>query len=153
MSSATAHCNPNTRTKTELPIPVLISDTDIPPFATSSVPAGFPSPAEEFTDNSLDIQQLLVRHPAATFFVRVSGTSMRDAGILSGDILVVDRAVEPSDRAIVVAVIDGEFTVKRLRKTGKKPFLAAENSSFAMQTVRSGFEVWGVVTAVIHPYS
>src|SRR5690348_13200013 len=81
----------------------------------ANVQAGFPSPAENDLDKTLDLNELLIAHPAATFFVRVAGESMRNAGIFSGDILVVDRSLEAVDNKIVLAIVDGEFTVKRLK--------------------------------------
>ena len=100
----------------------------------------------------MDLNDLIVRHPAATFFVRVAGESMIGAGIHSGDILVVDRAEEPVDNKIVVAVINGEFTVKRIRKVRGKLWLEAENPTLAALPITSEmqFEVWGVVTYVLH---
>lgn len=122
----------------------------IPLFA-SRVPAGFPWPAEDYLDKSLDLNELVVRHPAATFFVRVEGESMTGAGIHSGDTLVVDRAEEAADGRIVVAAIDGEFTVKRIRRANGRLLLAPENPDLPPLEVspESRFEVWGVVTYVI----
>jgi DNA polymerase V len=94
------------------------------------VPAGFPSPAEDVIDRSLDLQELLVKHPAATFFVRVRGESMLGAGIHHDDILVVDRSREPQGDQIVVAALDGEFTVKHLHRKGKKVFLVPDNVKY-----------------------
>ena len=130
------------KAKHTFPIPLFISE----------VTAGFPSPAEDYTDDALDLNQLLVSHPAATFFVRVQGTSMQGANIHSGDVLVVDRALEPKHRAIIIAVLNGEFTVKRILKQGKRLFLAPENPSYPPIEVCDGeeFQVWGVVTYVIH---
>ncbi len=122
------------------------------PLVSAKVQAGFPSPADDHMEQSLDLNEHLVANPAATFFVRVQGDSMRDAGIASGDILIVDRSVEPKDRQIVVAMLEGEFTVKRLRKRESKVFLEAENSDFKPIEVVSEQElvIWGVVTFVIH---
>jgi len=122
------------------------------PLYLSTVQAGFPSPAEDYIDKKLDLNEQLVRHPAATFFVRVDGDSMRDAGVTSGDILVVDRAVEPRDGHIVIAALDGELTVKRLRRKNGQVLLVPENSDYAPVTVgpEASFEVWGVVTYIIH---
>ena len=86
------------------------------PFYQSNVPAGFPSPAEDFMDLDLNLQEYLVQHPSATFCVKVTGDSMQNAGIFSGDVMVVDRALEPKNKTIVLAVLDGEFTVKRFIK-------------------------------------
>lgn len=122
------------------------------PLADTAVQAGFPSPANDYIEKTLDLNELMIQHPAATFFVRVSGDSMIDAGIQSGDILVVDRSVEPANGKIVVAVVDGEFTVKRLIKRQGKILLRAENSRFPDLSIDpdSDFEVWGVVMYVIH---
>ena len=122
------------------------------PLVSATVEAGFPSPADDHLERALDLNEELVRNPAATFFVRVKGESMRDAGIRSGDILVVDRSVSPADRQIVVAMIDGEFTVKRLRKQNGRITLEAENPSFSPIDVGEDQEltIWGAVTYVIH---
>ena len=122
------------------------------PFYASAVAAGFPSPADDYLERTLDLHELLVEHPEATFFVRVEGDSMCDAGIVSGDILIVDRSLSPKAGKIVVALLDGEFTVKRLVKQEGKLFLAAENPNYPLieVTKASDFQVWGVVTYVIH---
>lgn len=123
------------------------------PLYLAKIPAGFPSPADDFIDRTLDLNEHLVKHPAATFFVKVQGSSMTGAGIHSGDILVVDRSLEPADRRIVVAAVGGELTVKRLRKAKGKVFLASENPDYqAIEvTPEMNIEVWGVVVHVIHP--
>ncbi len=122
------------------------------PLFLGYVPAGFPSPAEDYLEEQLDLNQHLVKRPAATFFVRVSGESMIGAGIFPDDILVVDRSIRPVDKKVVVAVINGEMTVKRLRKKGGRIWLAPENDNFEPISVDEGadFHVWGVVTTVIH---
>lgn len=122
------------------------------PLAESSVPAGFPSPADDFIANRLDLNEHLILHPAATFFVRVAGDSMIGAGITDGDILIVDRSLEPADGKVVIAVISGELVVKRLRRTEKGWLLLAENDDYPPIEVgeEGEFEVWGVVTNVIH---
>lgn len=122
------------------------------PLFVDSVPAGFPSPADDYLENSLDLNEHLIKHPAATFFVKVSGDSMINAGIFSGDTLIVDRAVTPRNNQVVVAAVDGEFTVKRFQKKGKKIFLAAENPDFQPLEIneQNDFQVWGVVIYVIH---
>jgi DNA polymerase V len=124
---------------------------DRPPFLTP-VSAGFPSPADDYIDQRLNLNDHLVRNPAATFFVRVSGDSMIGAGIHSGDILVVDRSLEPKEERVVIAVIDGELTVKRLRRVDGRLLLAPENSRYRPIIIanESQLEIWGVVTAVIH---
>lgn len=122
------------------------------PIYLTSVQAGFPSPAEDFLDRTLDLNELLIAHPAATFFVRVAGDSMRNAGISSGDILVVDRALQAADNKIVIAIVNGEFTVKRLKIREGKISLAPENPAYPILEMKEGndFQVWGVVTYVIH---
>ena len=122
------------------------------PLVSASVEAGFPSPADDHMERGIDLNEELIRNPAATFLIRVQGESMRDAGIHSGDTLIVDRSVTPYDRQIVVAMIDGEFTVKRFRKRNGKIFLEAANSSFAPIEVDENQEltIWGSVTYIIH---
>jgi DNA polymerase V len=113
----------------------------------STVPAGFPSPADNFHE-SFDIVDHIVRHPAATFFMRVAGDSMTDAGIFDGDMVVVDRSLEAESGDIVVAVLNGEFTIKRLLRVGSKIELVPENPKYRKITIHKGMEleVWGVVT-------
>ena len=122
------------------------------PLASGNVQAGFPSPAEDHLEKSLDLNEHLVRNPAATFFVRVEGDSMRDAGIHGGDILVVDRSLIPADRQIVVAMLDGDFTVKRMRRKNGGVFLESENDTFPPIEIGENQElvIWGVVTFIIH---
>lgn len=122
------------------------------PIAMTSVPAGFPSPADDYMDKKLDLNEYLIQHPAATFFVRVKGESMIQAGIHSGDILIVNRAIEPEDGKVVIAAIDGELTVKRILKRDGKLYLAAENPDYNLIEVNpeQSFMIWGVVTYVIH---
>ena len=117
------------------------------PLFTSTVPAGFPSPADDHIEGKLDLNEHLVRRPAATFFVRASGESMRGAGIFDGDLLIIDRGVTPQPDDIVIAILQGELTVKRLRKTGGNWHLVAENSAYpALPLVEGDCEIWGVVT-------
>ena len=122
------------------------------PLFVSSVQAGFPSPAEDYIESSLDLNAHLIKNPAATFFVRVSGSSMKDALIFPGDILLVDRSLTPRSGRVVIAVIDGELTVKRLLLNQAKAVLKAENSEFTDIDIapESEFEIWGVVTHIIH---
>jgi DNA polymerase V len=122
------------------------------PLYGSKVAAGFPSPADDYIENQLDLNEHLIKHPAATFFVRASGQSMIGAGIHDNDILVVDRSITPSNGKIVVAAIDGQLTVKRLNKKNNKLFLMPENQQFDPIEVKEGSEIyiWGVVTNVIH---
>jgi DNA polymerase V len=122
------------------------------PLFLASVSAGFPSPAEDYIEGRLDLNRHLIKHPAATFFVRVAGDSMINAGIHPGDILVVDRALEPQDSNVVIAVIDGELTVKRISQRHGKLFLVPDNQAYEPLEIVEAmeFEVWGVVTSVIH---
>lgn len=121
------------------------------PLAAFRVSAGFPSPANDYLEGPIDLNQHLIRHPAATFFVRVSGDSMVGAGIHDGDLLIVDRAVECVDGCIVVARVHEEFTLKRLRKRENRIFLIPENDRYAPIEVTEGsdFEVWGRVTGSV----
>lgn len=120
-------------------------------LAGSSVTAGFPSPAEDVIDRTLDLHELLVKHPAATFFVRVQGHSMTGAGINGGDILVVDRSLSPHDGDVIIALLDGDFTVKRMQRRGNSITLLPAHNDYHPIHVRSDddFEVWGVVTGVV----
>ena len=122
------------------------------PLFLIPVSAGFPSPADSYIENQLDLNKLLIRHPAATFFVKVKGDSMIEAGIHSGDILIVDRALEATDKKVVIAVIDGELTVKRIRIIEGRIFLLPENQDYSPTEITDevSFEIWGVVTNVIH---
>ncbi len=128
-----------------------ITDHKIPLYE-AKVSAGFPSSAENYLEKSLDLNDLLVKHPAATFFVRVKGDSMIKAGINSNDILIVDRALSFSHNQVVIARIADELTVKRIQYNGKKLFLIADNDNYKPIeiTPEMDFEVWGVVIYVIH---
>lgn len=119
-----------------------------------SVQAGFPSPASDYIDRKLDLNELLIEHPNATYFVRVEGNSMTGAGIHHGDILIVDRAVEPLHNMIVIAIIDGELSVKRMGITDGKITLYPENPDFEPIEIGddADFTVWGVVKSVIHQF-
>lgn len=121
------------------------------PLHTEGVSAGLPFHADDSVEKKLDLNELLVKHPTATFFVKVQGESMIGAGIFSGDILLVDRSIEPVDGAIVIAQLNGEFTVKRLKFSGGRPYLLAENPNYKPIQMKEGVEfvVWGVVTSVI----
>ncbi len=125
-----------------------------PPLMATQVAAGFPSPAEQYVEAPLDLNELLVRRPAATFFVRAAGDSMVGAGIRPGDILVVDRSLEAGDGSIVIAAVDGEFTVKTLRREGGAVRLEAANPAYPAIPFTDGMELrlFGVVTAVVHQF-
>lgn len=117
----------------------------------ASVAAGFPSPAEDLGAKRIDLNDVLIRHPLATFLLRVSGESMREAGIDDGDVVLVDRAVKPAHNHIVVAVIDGEFTVKRLHQRGGRIKLQAANPTYPdiVPGDAQTLEIWGVVSFCI----
>ena len=125
--------------------------SNIPMFA-DSVQAGFPSPAEDYMDLDLNLQDHLIQNPSATFCVRAVGESMKDAGIQSGDIMLVDKSLTPKNRSIVLAVIDGEFTIKRVNVSKKELYLIPENENFSpiKITQEMDFQVWGIVTYIIH---
>jgi DNA polymerase V len=122
------------------------------PLFLSGVSAGFPSPADDYLDRKLDLNEHLVKNPAATFFVRVAGDSMTGAGINDNDILVVDRSLEPCNGNIVIAVVNGELTVKRLTKNKDSCLLAAENPDYPDLEIdeETPLEIWGVATYAIH---
>ena len=124
------------------------------PIFLASVSAGFPSPAEDYIEGRLDLNRHLIKHPAATFFVRVAGDSMIDAGIHPGDILVVDRAVEVDGGDIVIVSINDELCVKRLRIVEGRVCLHSENPDYELIEVGEGvdFEVWGRVMHCIHSF-
>lgn len=141
---------------------------DLPPFTPVPVPmdalwvhaagvsvaAGFPSPADDHAVDRIELMQQLVRHPQATYFIRITGDSMRDAGILSGSVVLVDKAVKPQHGNIVIAVVDGEFTCKRLHTRGGRMRLKPENPTYPEIEPKDGqtVEVWGVVVASIYQH-
>ncbi len=122
------------------------------PLFLSGVSAGFPSPADDYLDRKLDLNEHLIKNPAATFFVRVAGDSMTGGGINDNDILVVDRSLEPSVNDIVIAVVNGELTVKRLIKSRGSWSLIAENPDYPPLEIsdETPLEIWGVATYAIH---
>jgi DNA polymerase V len=124
------------------------------PVYMSAVSAGFPSPAEDYVEGKLDLNEHLIPRPSATFMVRAMGDSMTGVGIFSGDILVVDRSLQPKHGSIIIAVIDAELTVKRLYRRKGVIRLEAANPAYPSITVSEDMELWcwGVVTAAIHQY-
>lgn len=116
------------------------------------VVAGFPSPATDFMEGKLDLNEHLIQNPAATFFVKVTGDSMTGAGIHTGDLLIVDRSAEIRHGKVIIAVLDGELTVKRLDKQHGQVRLIPENPNYPIITItdQQDFSIWGVVTNVIH---
>ncbi|MCP9237913.1 LexA family transcriptional regulator [Lewinella sp. JB7] len=131
-------------------IPIQELSLNVPLY--SSVSAGFPSPADDYLEDHLDVNTYLVQNPTSTFFVRVRGDSMIRVGIYPDDILVVDRSLPAAYNAIIVAVIDNEFTVKRLHKRGNCLQLIPENPRYSPLVIEEGheFAVWGIVTHVLH---
>ncbi len=121
------------------------------PLMAHRVRAGFPSPAGDYVERRIDLNRELIQHPEATFFLRAQGNSMVDAGIADGDMLVVDRAIAAQHDHIVIATVDGEFTVKRLYRRGEQVMLLAENPDFPPIELNDGQEmaIWGVVTHII----
>lgn len=122
------------------------------PLYGDTVPAGFPSPADDYLDMDLNLHDYLVQHPSATFCVRAVGDSMVDAGIHSSDVMVVDRALSPKNNDIVLAVVNGEFTVKRIKKNDNELYLMPANDNYRPIKINEemNFQVWGVVTFIIH---
>ena len=113
--------------------------------------AGFPSPAQDYLDGKLDLNSYLIEHPAATFFMRMSGDAMIDAGIFDNDLLIVDRSIEPQNNSIIIAVLNGELTVKRIIKTKQDIYIETKLKETNIKITEDiDFTVWGVVTKVIH---
>lgn len=121
------------------------------PYADQGIQAGFPSPAQDHLDESIDLNRELVKHPASTFYGRVSGTSMIDEGIEPGDIVVIDRSLEPMNGDLTVCCLDDEFTLKRIRLEPGAVWLIPSNENFdpILVTPAQRFEIWGVVTHTI----
>lgn len=122
------------------------------PLIEASLAAGFPSPAQDYIEKAIDLNEHLIQHPTATFFVRVQGDSMTGAGIFDDDVLVVDRALEAVHGNIIIAVLNGELTVKRLNISAQYWSLTAENPSYPEIIISedTDFSVWGVVTYCLH---
>ena len=129
-----------------------INKSVIIPLYNYSISAGFPSPAYDHLEKNLDLNEYLIKNPTSTFFVRVQGDSMVGAGINSNDILIVDRSLEISNGKIIIAVLYGELTVKRLRLSKNEMWLDADNNKFdpIKVTEEMNFHVWGIATNVIH---
>jgi DNA polymerase V len=127
------------------------SRTSLPVYL-SRISAGFPSPADDYVESKLDLNEHLIRHPAATFYLWVKGDSMINAGIQSGDLLIVDKSLKATNRKIIVAILNGEFTVKRFVIRDRKTYLSPENPEYREIEINADmdFQVWGVVTNVIH---
>ena len=124
------------------------------PMIEGGISAGFPSPAQDYIDLKIDLNKELIANPSTTFYGRVRGVSMIDAGISNGDILIIDKSIEPKDGDTVVCFIDGEFTLKYIKKDGEVVFLVPANEKFKpiQITEENNFCIWGVVTYSIHPH-
>ena len=122
------------------------------PLTLCRVEAGFPSPADDYMEGSLDLNAHVVKHPSATYFVRASGDSMTGAGIFDGDLLIVDRSLEPAHGRVAIVEVDGQLTVKRLFKSKGRFSLRSENANYPPIDLQEENEVmvWGVVTHVLH---
>lgn len=133
---------------------IFSADTEtelILPFVSEGISAGFPSPALDFIDLSIDLNKHLIKHPSATFYGRVKGDSLKNAGIHNGDLLIIDRSLEPINGKIAVCYIDGEFTAKRIKIEKTIIWLIAENENYQpiKVTKENDFLIWGIVTHVI----
>lgn len=124
------------------------------PLISSEIAAGFPSPAGDFLDLSIDLNKEFIKHPSATFFGRVKGFSMINAGINDGDLLIIDRSLPPIDKAIAVCFVDGEYTIKRIKLGKDCCWLMPENDSFKpiKVTKDNDFMVWGIVAHTIKSF-
>ena len=121
------------------------------PYVDAGISAGFPSPALDFVDLTIDLNKHLIKNPSATFYGRVKGVSLKNAGINDGDLLIIDRSIEPTNGKIAVCYIDGEFTAKRIKISKKEIWLIPENEDYKpiRVTADNNFLIWGIVTHVI----
>ena len=137
----------------QLPVPLKVNQSKLfIPLANECVSAGFPSPADDYIDIGIDLNEELIRHPASTFLLRVSGDSMTNAGIHNNDLLVVDRSLNPSPGHIVVAVLNGSFTLKRLVRESGVRSLEAEHPHYPSIALEqyNDIQLWGVAVYSIH---
>lgn len=142
---------------TETNLSFYLADTASPlklPFIASGISAGFPSPADDFIEQSLDLNKYLIKHPSSTFCARVRGNSMKNAGMHDGDIMIIDKSLEPKSDDIAVCWIDGEFTVKRILKEKDVIWLLPENEDYKpiRVTAENELTIWGIVIAVIKKF-
>ena len=121
------------------------------PIVKEGISAGFPSPAEDFLDSSIDLNKELIKNPSSTFYGRVKGNSMQDAGVVNGDLLIIDRSIRPANGKIAVCYLDGEFTIKRIKIEDNCIWLVPANSDFnpIKVTADNEFLIWGIVLHVI----
>jgi DNA polymerase V len=132
-----------------------LSDSELSlPLVPGGINAGFPSPAMDFMDLSIDMNKHLIKHPSATFYGRVKGESMRDVGINDGDLLVIDKSIEATDGKIAICYLDGEFTIKRIKMEKDCCWLMPANEQFQpiKVTADNDFLIWGIVTHVIKAF-
>jgi DNA polymerase V len=124
------------------------------PIITEGISAGFPSPALDFVDLTIDLNKHLIKHPSATFYGRVKGSSLKNAGIDDGDLLIIDRSLEPTNRKIAICYIDGEFTAKRISVKKNELWLMPENDNYKPIKIEkeNDFLIWGIVTHVIKSF-
>ena len=127
------------------------TDTELNLPLFEGVRAGFPSPAADFIDVSIDLNKHLIKHPSATFYARAKGDSMKDAGIFDGDLLIVDKSIDPADGKIAICYVNGEFTVKRIKKDKDEVWLIPPNTAYQPIKMEEGssLTIWGIVTHVI----
>ena len=137
--------------KAKILIPIKKNTISLPLFA-NRVACGFPSPADDYLESTIDLNDLLISNVPSTFLIYATGESMINAGIMDGDILIVDRSLKPKHKDIIVAIINGDFLVKRLYMQDSKVWLCSENRNFPKIEINSNtnFEIWGVVTNAIH---
>ncbi len=147
--------NDTETTVSEVKRPKISSESTLIPLFSSHPAAGFPAPGDDQVENILDINDLVVKNPASTFFVRVQGDSMIGAGIFNGDVLVIDRSKESKDGVIVVAAVNGELVVKRLSIKGNQHLLVSENENYAPIIVGEDEEcfIWGVVVGSVRQFT
>ena len=128
------------------------SSTLLIPLVTETISAGFPSPAEDYIELGIDLNKYLIRNPISTFFLRVSGNSMNNAGIYNNDLLIIDRSINPNPGHIVVALLDGEFTLKRLIKKQDNYYLKADKEDYPAINLYEylDIQIWGVAIYSIH---
>jgi DNA polymerase V len=132
-----------------------LTDTELElPFVKGGISAGFPSPAEDFTDSGIDLNKELIDNKFSTFFGRVKGNSMQDLGIHDGDIMIIDKSITPQDGKIAVCYIDGEFTVKKIKIDKENCYLMPANPDYKpiQVTAENDFLIWGIVTYVIKKF-
>ena len=141
----------NDKVKLEFFVPSISEELRLP-LVDAFISAGFPSPADDYLEAKLDLNQLLIQNPSSTFFARVRGNSMLDAGIHDGDILIIDKSLEPKQTSVLICFIDGEFTVKKVMRANGDFYLMPQNKEFEPIKVNknSDFRLWGVVTYCIH---